>query len=173
KVPPPNVGPTTHTLTIGGANYETYYVDTPATSTIGTLMNGEGRVFAGPRDDPFYVDLGAVFDLAQVRPVLGLLGGKTLGGTGPKVCTACTPRDSVRFQNVHAIVLEIPGVKANGGAAIVAAPNAAQVVGVWASASRRKTMIRRYDGREDHMGPWQRVSRLGIPLINETVIGLQ
>src|SRR6185369_3331946 len=162
KVPPPNVGPTTHTLTIGGANYETYYVDTPATSTIGTLMNGEGRVFAGPRDDPFYVDLGAVFDLAQVRPVLGLLGGKTLGGTGPKVCTACTPRDSVRYQNVHAITLEIPGIKANGGTAVTAGPSVKQTVGVWASASRRKVRVLRADGSEDSYGPWRRVSRLGL-----------
>lgn len=174
KVPPPNVGPTTNALN-GFANndtYEKHYVDTPATSTIATLSNGEGRVFAGPRDDPFYVDLGAVFDLAQVRPVLGLLAGKSLAGTGPTVCTACTARDSVRYQNVHSIVLEIPGAKANGGAAPTAGAHAAQTVGVWASASRRKVTVRR-NGKDEGYGPWRQVSRIGLPLINETVIGLQ
>jgi hypothetical protein len=176
KVPPPNVGPTTDAVVNGitGTNtYEGKFVDTAATTTIGTLSNGEGRVFAGPRDDPFYVDLGAVFDLAQVRPVLGLEGGKSLGGTGAKVCTNCTARNSTAYTNVHAIELEIPGMVANGGTAVTSGISAAQTVGVWASASRRKvTVLRRY-GKDDHAGPWQRVSRLGIPLINETVIGLQ
>jgi len=175
KVPPPNVGPTTNQVVNNLATNETYeqhFVDTATTSTIGTLSNGEGRVFAGPRDDPFYVDLGAVFDLAQVRPILGLLGGKSLGGTGPKVCTGCTPRDSLRFQNVHTIALEIPGIKANGGTAVAAGAHAAQTVGVWASASRRKVTVRR-NGKEEGYGPWRQVSRIGLPLINEAVIGLQ
>jgi hypothetical protein len=180
KVPPPNVGPTTNQLGYGitiasGDTYEKHFVDTPATSMIGTLSNGEGRVFAGPRDDPFYVDLGAVFDLAQVRPVLGLLGGQNLANTtgSQKVCTSCTPRDSVRYQNVHAITLEIPGVKANGGTAVTSGPSAAQTVGIWASASRRKVSIIRNNGTTDSYGPWQSVSRLGLPLINEAVIGLE
>jgi hypothetical protein len=181
KVPPPNVGPTTDQVvngfTIGQDTYENHFVDAAATSTIGTLMNGEGRVFAGPRDDPFYVDLGAVFDLAQVRPALAALqGGKNLGGTtgAQTLCNpTCTPRDSVRYQNVHAIVLEIPGQVANGGTAVMAAPNVNQVVGIWASASRKKVRVHRAYGYDDHYGPWRQVSRLGLPLINETVIGLQ
>jgi hypothetical protein len=181
KVPPPNVGPTTNQLANGftiasGDTYEKHFIDTAATSTVATLMNGEGRAFAGPRDDPFYVDLGAVFDLAQVRPALGLLqGGKNLGGTAMSqvVCTQCNARDSVRYQNVHAIALEIPGIKANGGTAVTAGASVAQTVGVWASASRRKVTVRRHDGTDDHYGPWRIVSRFGLPLINETVIGLE
>jgi hypothetical protein len=183
-VPPPNVGPTTQEFQgfTSGETYEQHWIDAPsaANNAIGTLTSGEGRVFAGPRDDPFYVDLGAVFDLAQVRPVLGLLGGKNLGGVGSpagpasqKVCTACTARDSVRYQNVHSIVLEIPGQIANGGTAVTAAPNVAQVVGIWSSASRRKVHVTRAGGYDDHYGPWRQVSRFGLPLINETVIGLQ
>jgi hypothetical protein len=174
KVPPPNVGPTTDAVNGFAATdtYEAHWVDTAATSTIGTLANGEGRVFAGPRDDPFYADLGAIFDLAQPRPILGLLGGKALAGTGPKVCTACTPRDSLRYTNVHAIVLEIPGVKANGNTAVSSGASAAQTVGIWTSTSRRKvTVLGKSVDR--HLGPWQQVSRLGLPLINEAVIGLQ
>jgi hypothetical protein len=183
-VPPPNVGPTTQEFQgfTATETYDQHFIDAPANgnNAVGTLMNGEGRVFAGPRDDPFYVDLGAVFDLAQVRPVLGLLGGKNLAGVGSpagpasqKVCTACTPRDSVRYQNVHSIVLEIPGQVANGGTAVTAAPNVAQVVGIWASASRRQVTIRNNNGTDESFGPYRQVSRLGLPLINETVIGLQ
>ncbi len=180
KVPPPNVGPTTNQVvngfTVANNNYENFWIDTPGTTTIGTLMNGEGRVFAGPRDDPFYVDLGAVFDLAQVRPaVAALQGGKNLGGTtgSQTLCTTCTPRNSVAYQNVHAIVLEIPGQVANGGTAVTTPPNVAQVVGIWASASRKKVRVHRAYGYDDHYGPWRQISRLGLPLINETVIGLQ
>ncbi len=178
KVPPPNVGPTTDQVAYGFAlneTYEQHWVDTAATSAVGTLNNGEGRVFAGPRDDPFYVDLGAVFDLAQLRPVRGLLAGKNLdgGAASRKVCTACTARDSVRYHNVHSIVLEIPGIKANGGQAVTAGPSVNQTVGVWASASRRKVRVQRNDGRDTVLGPWRQVSRLALPLINEAVIGLQ
>jgi hypothetical protein len=175
-VPPPNVGPTTDQVVnklMPGETYEQHFVDGPSAKSVATLMNGEGRVFAGPRDDPFYVDLGAVFDLAQVRPVLGLLKGKSLAGQGATVCTNCTPRDSVRYQNVHSIVLEIPGIKANGGTAVTAGPSVKQTVGVWTSASRRKVSVLRADGTDDHYGPWRQVSRLGLPLINETVIGLE
>jgi len=174
KVPPPNAGPTTNAISNFGAaeTYEGHFVDSVTTSTIGTLSNGEGRVFAGPRDDPFYADLGALFDFAQVRPILGLLGGKILSGTGAKVCTACTPRDSFRYQNVHSIVLEIPGTKANGGTAPTAGAHVAQTVGVWASASRRKVTIRR-GAKDESYGPWRQVSRVGLPLINELVIGLE
>jgi len=180
KVPPPNVGPTTDFVvngyTISGAAAETYehhFVDSATTGMIGTLMNGEGLVFAGPRDDPFYADLGAVFDLAQVRPVLGLLGGATLGGAGQQVCTTCAARNSLQYQNVHSIALQIPGAKANGGTAVTAGASVAQTLGIWASASRRKVSVVRTSGPDDHYGPWRQISRIGVPLINETVIGLQ
>ncbi|NUP08680.1 MAG: DUF4331 domain-containing protein [Polyangiaceae bacterium] len=161
KVAPPNVGPRTNQIALGipaGTTYEQYFVDNAATSVIASLGAGEGRVFAGPRDDPFYVDLGAVFDLAGLRPVLG---------------NGNTARDSVRYTNMLAIALEIPLDVANGGAITEGGGNADQTVGVWASASRRKTTILRKDGTNDTHGPWRQVSRLGLPLINEAVIGLQ
>jgi hypothetical protein len=52
--------------------------------------------------------------------------------------------------------------------------HAAQTVGVYASAARPQVTLRGTFGTLEYgYGPWQRVSRLGIPLINETVIGLQ
>lgn len=164
-VPPPNVGPETNTVVYSipnGTTYENFWVDSGKST--GMLANGGGQVFAGPRDDPFFVDLGAVFDLAQLRPV-----------ANPTEAA----RDSIAYMNVHAIVLQIPLTVANGGTAPTGgAGNAAQTVGVWASASRKKvSVIRRgYSGgawSDTHLGPWVQVSRLGLPLINEAVIGLQ
>ena len=160
KVAPPNVGPRTNALAYmipNGVTYEQFFVENAATTVVTSLGAGEGRVFAGPRDDPFYVDLGAVFDLAGLRPVI----------TG-------TPRDSVAYTNVNVIALEIPLTVANGGPIMNdGTPSNAQTIGVWASASRRKTTILRKDGTNDSFGPWRQVSRMGLPLINEAVIGLQ
>jgi hypothetical protein len=159
KVPPPNVGPRTNTIAYGipaGKTYEQFFVDDAATSTIKSLGNGQGRVFAGPRDDPFFVDLGAVFDLAGLRSVIG---GQ--------------PRNSTNYTNVMQIALEIPLTVANGGAAVTPGPSAKQTVGVWASASRRQITIRHANGKTESDGPYRQVSRLGLPLINEAVIGLQ
>jgi hypothetical protein len=159
KVAPPNVGPKTNAVAYAipaGTTYEQFFVDSGA--TVGNLTGG-GRVFAGPRDDPFWVDLGAIFDLAQLRPV-----------ANPSEAN----RNSIAYMNVHSIVLEIPLKTANGGTdPTVGTPNTAQTVGVWASASRQKVSILRHKGDAEHFGPWVQVSRLGLPLINEAVIGLQ
>jgi hypothetical protein len=160
KVPPPNVGSMTNTVAYAipaGTTYEQFFVDNAATSDVASFPGG-GKAFAGPRDDPFFVDLGGIFDLAQIRPVAN---------------PAEAARDSIKYMNVHSIALEIPLTVANGGNAPVAGPHAAQTVGVWASASRQQVTILRKDGDDDHLGGWRQVSRLGLPLINEAVIGLQ
>lgn len=160
KVAPPNVGPMTNNVAYkipAGKTYEQFFVDDAATSVVAAVTGG-GTAFAGPRDDPFFVDLGGVFDLAQIRPVAN---------------PAEAARDSIKYMNVHSIVLEIPLKTANGGVAPVAGPKAAQTVGVWASASRQTVSVLRKDGTDDHYGPWRQVSRLGLPLINEAVIGVQ
>ncbi len=158
-VAPANIGPRTNSIAYqipAGKTYEQFFVDDAGTSVIRPLAGGEGRVFAGPRDDGFSVDLGAVFDLAGLETVLGGV-----------------PYDNVAGYNVHTITFEIPLTVANGNKPVVAGASAAQTLGVWASASRRKTRILRRNGKEDVFGPWTQVSRLGLPLINEAVIGLQ
>ncbi len=67
---------------------------------IGQLSTGE-RVFAGPRDDPFFVDLGGIFDLGGVR---NQFSG---GATNPSAA-----RDGVAGFNTHSIVMQIPVVDA-------------------------------------------------------------
>ncbi len=158
-VAPANIGPRTNSIAYQipmGKTYEQFFVDDAATSVVRPLTGGEGRVFAGPRDDGFSVDLGAVFDLAGLESVLGGV-----------------PYDNVKGYNVHTIAFEIPLNVANGGTAVTMGASANQTIGVWASASRRKTTILRRNGKPDIFGPWIQVSRLGLPLINEAVIGLQ
>jgi hypothetical protein len=160
-VAPPNIGPKTNEIAYGipaGKTYEQFFVDEAgAKNTVRSLGAAEGRVFAGPRDDGFSVDLGAIFDLAQLETVT----------------MSAPPFDNVKGYNTHTIALEIPLTVANGGTAVTAGASNAQTIGVWASASRRKTRILRKNNDDDVFGPWVQVSRLGLPLINEVVIGLQ
>jgi len=115
----------------------------------------EGTVWAGPRDDGFYVDLGGIFDLANLR-------------------AAGVAQDGVAGYNCHTIALDIPTRLLTGnGQAPGTTPGNATTLGVWASASRRKVSVLHRRGDETEFGPWVQVSRLGLPLINEVVIGLQ
>jgi hypothetical protein len=154
KVAPVNIGPNTNAVVYKPASGK--YDDAYAATFIHPLgFNGaEGRVFAGPRDDGFYVDLARVFDLAN------LLGGKAT--------------DGVSGFNCHAIALEIPTrLLTEDGANPKDGASDAQTLGVWASASRRKVSVLRRDGTTDSYGTWTQVSRLGLPLVNEALIGLQ
>jgi hypothetical protein len=157
RVAPANVGPRTFSIVTKGqfASAQTDYNDAFAKQFVATMDNGEGTVFAGPRDDGFYVDLGGIFDLAGLR-------------------AAGTAQDGVAGFNCHAIALDIPTSKLTGtGQAPGSTPGNATTLGVWASASRRKVTILRSSGEEDSYGPWVQVSRLGLPLVNEALIGLQ
>jgi hypothetical protein len=158
-VAPPNIGPRTNLLVYGitAGGYPAYSTSSTHTKI---MANGEGRVWAGPRDDPFYVDLGHVFDLAGLCPAM----------VPPN--PPCTARNNLAGFNVHAIAMEIPLTKVNG-APVTPGPSDAQTVGVWASASRRKVRVLRIGGKHDGFGPWVQVSRVGLPLVNETIIGLQ
>jgi hypothetical protein len=159
KVAPPNIGARTFGLVSKPQfqSQESSYNDAFAASFIAPMGTGaaEGKVWAGPRDDGFYVDLGGVFDLAGLR-------------------ARGTAQDGVAGFNCHAIALEIPTTKLTAnGQAPGNTPSDATTLGVWASASRRKVRILRSNGSNDDYGPWVQVSRLGLPLINEAVIGLQ
>jgi len=141
--PPDNIGPRST------PNY-----DALADAAVRTLADGT-RVFAGQRDDPFFVDLGSVFDLAGLRPFnsLHLIPLPVAAG-----------RDAVARYNTHTIALQVPIRN-------LVRPGH-PTIGVYASASRRKVRVLQDDGTQDDDGPWVQVSRLGEPLINEAVIPL-
>jgi hypothetical protein len=122
-----------------------------------TVSAHDMRVFAGQREEGFYVDLGATFDLLQLRSLVPSLG---------------TPIDSLAGYNVHSIAIEVPiaAVTRTGTRPAGAAdPNA--TIGVWSTASRM-AMTTRTAGGQTHGGDWVQVSRLGNPLVNEVVLPL-
>jgi hypothetical protein len=123
-------------------------------------LSGGGKTFVGPSDDPFFVDLGAVFDGINIdkpgRPNIGL--GNQGGG-----------KDDVAGYNTHSFVLQVPEseVTRDGkGVSDAKAGNAA--IGVWATTERRRVSVLRHGKR--HGSRWVQVSRLGNPLINEVII---
>lgn len=152
-VPPYNIGPRSITSPVGlnAPSYESLMMQ-----SITTASTGE-KVFAGPVDDPFFVDLGGIMDL----------------GDAPRT-TGTRPRDHLRRVNVHALALEVDiATLQKDGKAVGQAANILDgdfVIGVWASASRRKMRVLNGDGTESHTGDWVQVSRLGMPLTNEAVI---
>ena len=158
-VPPANIGPRSIE---GGAGLGTTY-DALTASAITTASTGE-KVFCGPRDDPFFVDLGGIFDLGQTRSQFGS------DPSNPNIA-----RDAVAGFNCHAIVLQIPiNMLQKDGKSVSQASSILDpdfVIGVWASASRQKVSVMREKGKGViTSGPWIQISRLGMPLTNEAVI---
>ena len=153
-VPPNNIGPRS-IESAAGLNAPDYR--SLMASSIMATPSGE-LVFAGPVDDPFFVDLGGIFDL-----------GDSPRQDGGKV------RDGVAKYNVHAIALQIPiSLLQKDGKTVDQATNILDgdfVIGVWASASRLSIRTLQSNGNNpDDSGDWVQVSRLGMPLTNEAVI---
>ncbi len=160
-VPPNNIGP----RSIEGAAGLGMSYDALVSSSIRTATTGE-VVFCGPRDDPFFVDLGGVFDLGGTRSSFGADPGNP-----------ANTRDAVAGFNTHTIAMKIPINKLQkSGKSVSQATSILDpdfVIGVWASASRKKITILQEGGTKPvTYGPWIQVSRLGMPLTNEAVIPL-
>ncbi|PTL80945.1 DUF4331 domain-containing protein [Vitiosangium sp. GDMCC 1.1324] len=141
----PNIGK----LTTPGYPQDDHYSTTSLDPiTASAVKTGEGafsryKAFAGQRDDPFFVDLGRVFDF------LALDSGE--------------PEDYLAGFNVLSLVIEVPlsefGSNTN--------------LGIWTTASRPKVTVRRNDGTVEGKDGWVQVSRLGNPLINEVVVPMK
>ncbi|MEP6748568.1 MAG: DUF4331 family protein [Bacteroidota bacterium] len=152
-VPPPNIGPRSISsgAGLGAADYNSLI-----NSAITTSSSGE-KVFCGTADDPFFVDLGGIFDL----------------GDAPRT-TGTAPTDGVKCKNVSTIAIQVDIAdlqkdhKSVDKATSILDPE--YVIGVWASASRRKIRTLNTDGTQSFTGSWVQVSRLGMPLTNEAVI---
>ena len=129
--PPDNIGPRST------PNY-----DALAAKGIHALGDGS-TVFAGQRDDPFFADVGAIFDLVAIREGTGATGGG---------------KDFLAGYGVHSIALQIPKSQLDNGSN--------HVVGVWSATDRQQVSVR--NGKAH--GGWVQVSRIGNPLINEVVI---
>jgi hypothetical protein len=147
---PSNVGPLTM------PNYEAL-----AAQGIYDLANG-GKVFAGQRDETFYLDLGAAFDTLNFRRTPPVLT------PAEDANDAVNPfgNDQLSGYNISTIAIEVPISSVTGN------PNA--VIGAYASMSRQKVrVLRESSDDKDNVsaGPWVQVSRMANPLVNELIIG--
>ncbi|CAN5249135.1 DUF4331 domain-containing protein [soil metagenome] len=119
------------------------------------LQDG-GKVFAGQRDEYFYIDVGGVFDALNLRSI-GASGGV----------------DTTQGYNVSTIAIEVPVQDLTSSRAVPASSTSSDaVIGVWGTASRRSTRVLNGNGTASNSGNWVQVSRLGNPLVNEVVIPL-
>ncbi|MGH2492476.1 MAG: DUF4331 domain-containing protein [Candidatus Limnocylindria bacterium] len=132
-----------------------------ANAAIHSLPNGV-KVFAGQRDEGFFVDVGSIFDLGALRPFqnLHLIPLPAMVGT-----------DGTKGFNVHSIALQVPKTElTRGNSTPLNVMDPKSVIGVWATASRQRGKMRGDDGGSSSAGSWVQVSRLGNPLINEVII---
>jgi hypothetical protein len=147
--PPCNIGPRST------PNYANL-----AAAAVHHLPSGE-TVFAGQRNDGFFVDLGAIFDLGDIRPIQNL----------HLIPTVAAPAvDPLKDLNVHSIAIKVPISKLTRDGSVPKDPSrAVSVLGIWGGASRRKVLVRN-GSYTSETGPWQQVSRLGNPLFNEVIV---
>src|SRR5262245_13428275 len=133
--PPNNIGP----RLLGFLGVKDY----KAAVAKSVVSKGGVKIFAGQRDDAFFGDIGAIFDLLGFRKA-GTVGDKGGG------------KDFFAGYNVHAVVLQIP---------ISQLDNQRHTIGIWSSTDRQNVTVAGKLKRG-----WTQVSRLGNPLINEVVI---
>ena len=137
--PPDNIGPRStpgyHALAMAGIHD----------------LNDGSKVFAGQRDDGFFGDIGAAFDLVAIRSGTGASGGG---------------KDFFAGYAVHTVSLQVPLSQLDNGGN--------HVVGVWSASERpvTKVTLAKSRGRKvlQTTTGWKQVSRLGEPLINELLI---
>ncbi len=144
-VAPSNVGPKT-------------FKDYNAVANQAIRSAGGIRLFAGQREDPFFVDLGATFDAINLR--------KGTGNEG-------AGKDDFSGLNTQSIVMQIPEAQITRNRSSVSAPDSSNaVVGVWSTTERRKLEVTNadFDSNRASKGKFVQVSRLGNPLVNEVVI---
>jgi len=175
-VPPPNVGNNvtpsyndadaraiSGALTLGG-------LDVYTRSTIYDLPSGEA-VWAGPRDDSFFSDIPGVFDLLNVR-ILDNNGSLAdgLGQDGNGV-------DGFKGFNLLSVAIQIPlgkldelGIPTKYDSVFFGEQTG---VGVYATVSRPRVVVRKNDGTRVNSGGWQQVSRLGNPLFTEGLVAFK
>jgi hypothetical protein len=149
KVPPNNQGNATPFYNQGdnGENparngvATTAQLDKYTTQSIAHLSDGYIS-FAGQRDDGFYADIQAVFDLLKLRS---------------------PGKDSQGGFNLHLMALAIPVSEIGGDM---------QIVGVYATTSRQRTRVLREDGGNKTKGDMVQVGRQGNPLFNEALVAI-
>lgn len=113
-----------------------------------------GRMFVGQRKEPFNIAVGKIFDLFNLNP----LGAEVDGN-----------KNDLEGKNISSIALEVP---------ISCLTTAGEpVIGAYTTASLRQGRLinpspRGLNSASKEGGSWTQVSRVGMPLVNEIVIGM-
>ncbi len=115
-----------------------------------------GRVFVGQREENFAVNLGPVFDLVNIVPIEG------------NIAQSQENQELINNYNITSLAIEVPISCVTG--------TGNGVIGVWSSASLPQSRLLKpnptYAAPDTQGGAFVQVSRLGMPLVNELVIGL-
>lgn len=118
-----------------------------------------GRLFVGQRKEAFAVNLGTIFDL--VNAPLAVITDPALINAAP---------NTIDDANVSTLAMEVHKSCLTAGND--------PVIGGWTTASLRQgrlldpTPKKGHQASEKAGGAWTQVSRLGMPLVNEVVIGV-
>jgi hypothetical protein len=151
-VPPCNVGDRST------PDYEANF----GSKAVHALGGPKRTVFAGPRSDAFFVDLGSIFDLGGLRP---------LNNAHEIPLPVMQGMNGLQGLNVHTIALQLPITDLTKGGVKPTSPTAANAaIGVWSSTFRSRG--RQFDsatGTYKPFGDYVQVSRLGNPLVNEVI----
>ena len=156
--PSDNIGTKTIPDYAGYAAQHIYEVNIPDCSI-------KGKVFVGQRKDPFAVNLGAIFDLVNVPSAAFLLDNNNRDAA----------TDDLKDKNVTSLALEVPASCLLAGAGTTTGNT---IIGGWTTASLRQGSLLSNAPKTGYQaaaivgGAWTQVSRLGMPLVNEVVIGL-
>jgi hypothetical protein len=147
RTAPSNVGPRST------PDYESL-----AETAVHDLSRNSGKVFAGQREEGFFVDIAAIFDLGGLRPFNSAHAVPLPNEDGV---------DTFAGYNVQSIALQVPKADITS--------DDEPVIGVWSTASRQTVRVFRGNNgsRPFSAGSWVQVSRLGNPLVNEVVIPLK
>jgi Domain of unknown function (DUF4331) len=147
--PPCNIGP------LSTPNYANLAAD--AIHNIGGIT-----VFAGQRAEGFYVDLGSIFDLGNLRPIEELHATFGVTSFPPNGAPGV---NATNHLNVHSIAIQVP--------MDYLVRNGHPTIGVWTSASRQRAQVWDVEnGQNVSSGSYRQVSRLGNPLFNEVLNGM-
>jgi hypothetical protein len=152
--PVDNIGQKTIPDYAGYAAKHVYDVNMPG-------CNLPARLFVGQRREAFAVNLGTIFDL--VNAPVGVITDPSLIGALP---------NTIDGTNVTTLALEVHK-------SCLVSSGTEPVIGAWTTASLRQGTLLDPTPKKGHQttaisgGAWTQVSRLGMPLVNEVVIGLQ
>lgn len=127
------------------ANAHIYDVTLPDCAT-------QGRLFVGQRKEGFGVNLGEIFDLVNI-PTARVIGNRS-GAS-----------NATEGKNITSIAMELP---------IACVTDGSPIIGVWTTSSTPRTRGNASPANQAiNFRNYEQVSRLGMPLVNEIVIGLK